>query len=199
MGLGNAFPFDDFGNLGHELRFDQHLVGIGVTETWAALARLEGTIDDAAMRRMNAAAELDGKDFAAVAASFLTRQPGTPVSAGTSAKVGGFDDFWRKLFGPDFGRLTLEHLGLVFLSLAASIVIGIPLGILAVKRPATEGLIIGATGVVQTIPSLALLAILIPLTGRIGAVPAYIARSPCTRYCPSCAIRMRRSRRFRAE
>ena len=36
-------------------------------------------------------------------------------------------------------------------------------------------MIIGATGVVQTIPSLALLAILIPLTGRIGAVPAYIA------------------------
>ena len=36
-------------------------------------------------------------------------------------------------------------------------------------------MIIGATGVVQTIPSLALLAVLIPLTGRIGAVPAYIA------------------------
>ena len=144
-------------------------------KTWAALARLEGTIDDASMRRMNAAAELEGKDFAAVAASFLARQPGASVSAGTSANVGGFDDFWHKLFGPDFGRLTLEQLGLVFLSLGASIVIGIPLGILAAKRPATEGLIIGATGVVQTIPSLALLAILIPLTGRIGAVPAYIA------------------------
>jgi osmoprotectant transport system substrate-binding protein/osmoprotectant transport system permease protein len=38
-----------------------------------------------------------------------------------------------------------------------------------------EGLILGATGVVQTIPALALLAALIPLTGRIGAVPAYIA------------------------
>jgi osmoprotectant transport system permease protein len=63
----------------------------------------------------------------------------------------------------------------VFVSLAASIVIGIPLGILAAKRPATEGVILGATGVVQTIPSLALLAVLIPLTGRIGAVPAFIA------------------------
>ena len=144
-------------------------------KTWAALARLEGTIDDASMRRMNAAAELEGKDFAAVAASFLARQPGASVSAGTSARMGGVDDFWRKLFGPDFGRLTLEQLGLVFLSLGASIVIGIPLGILAAKRPATEGLIIGATGIVQTIPSLALLAVLIPLTGRIGAVPAYIA------------------------
>jgi osmoprotectant transport system permease protein len=89
--------------------------------------------------------------------------------------LGGLDEFWHKFFGPDFGRLTFEQLGLVFFSLLASIVIGIPLGILAAKRPATEGLIIGATGVVQTIPSLALLAILIPLTGRIGAVPAYIA------------------------
>ncbi len=144
-------------------------------KAWAALARLEGTIDDASMRRMNAAAELENKDFATVAANFLARQPATSVSAGAPVKAGGFDDFWRKLFGPDFARLTLEQLGLVFLSLAASIVIGIPLGILAAKRPATEGLIIGATGVVQTIPSLALLAILIPLTGRIGAVPAYIA------------------------
>ena len=144
-------------------------------KTWAALTKLEGTIDDASMRRMNAAAELEGKDFAAVAANFLTRQPGASVSAVTPAKAGGFDDFWRKVFGPDFARLTLEQLGLVFFSLAASIVIGLPLGILAAKRPATEGLIIGATGVVQTIPSLALLAVLIPLTGRIGAVPAYIA------------------------
>jgi osmoprotectant transport system permease protein len=144
-------------------------------KTWAALTKLEGTIDDASMRRMNAAAELEGKDFAAVAASFLTRQPGASVSAETSAKTGGLANSWRKLFGPDFGRLTLEQVGLVFLSLGASIFIGIPLGILAAKRPATEGLIIGATGVVQTIPSLALLAVLIPLTGRIGAVPAYIA------------------------
>src|SRR4029079_6904528 len=86
-------------------------------------------------------------------------------------------NFWAKLFGPDFGRLTLEHLGLVFLSLLASIVIGIPLGILAARNSAAAGVIVGATGVVQTIPSLALLAALIPLTGRIGAVPAFIALS----------------------
>src|SRR5258706_3075341 len=147
-------------------------------KTWAALAKLEGTIDDAAMRRMNAAAELDNKDFATVAAGFLAQRSGTSAGAPASAAAkGGFDDFWRKLFGPDFGRLTLEQLGLVFLSLAASIVVGIPLGILAAKRPVTEGVILGATGVVQTVPSLALLAFLIPLTGRIGAVPAFIALS----------------------
>jgi osmoprotectant transport system permease protein len=150
-------------------------------KTWEALKHLEGTIDDTAMRRMNADSELEHKDFATVAASFVAQHPGgapQAASAGpatTSAPPAA--DLWHKIFGPDFARLTLEHLTLVFLSLAASIVIGIPLGILAAKRPATETLILGATGVVQTIPSLALLAVLIPLTGRIGAVPAFIALS----------------------
>src|SRR5947207_2728816 len=142
-------------------------------KTWAALQKLEGTIDDAAMRRMNAAAELDGKDFAAVGAEFLAKRPG----AAPSAKTVSTGDFWSKLFGPDFAHLTFTHLALVFVSLIVSIVIGIPLGILAARRPATEALILGATGVIQTIPSLALLAVLIPLTGRIGALPALIALS----------------------
>ncbi len=144
--------------------------------TWDALKKLEGTIDDATMRRMNAAAELENKDFATVAASFIGehRLAGGSASSG-KAVAGPAADFWHKLFGPDFARLTAEHLLLVFLSLAASIAIGIPLGILAAKRPAIEGIILGATGIVQTIPSLALLAVLIPLTGRIGAVPAFIA------------------------
>ncbi|HMK68434.1 MAG TPA: glycine betaine ABC transporter substrate-binding protein, partial [Stellaceae bacterium] len=140
-------------------------------KTWTALSKLEGKIDDAAMRRMNAAAELENKDFATIAASFVAQSAGA-MPATKAASTGGF---WEKLFGPDFGRLTVEHLELVFLSLAASIAIGVPLGILAAKRPAAEGVILGATGVVQTIPSLALLAVLIPITGRIGAVPAFIA------------------------
>jgi osmoprotectant transport system permease protein len=151
-------------------------------KTWAALAKLEGRIDDAAMRRMNAAAELDGKEFAVVAADFLAQRTATPASAtasGASPAAGTVAaqqrSFFDKLFGPDFSRLTFEQLSLVFVSLAASIVIGIPLGILAAKRPATEGTILGTAAVIQTIPSLALLAALIPLTGRIGAVPAFIA------------------------
>jgi osmoprotectant transport system permease protein len=141
-------------------------------KTWTALKSLEGKIDDGTMRRMNAAAELEGKDFATIAAAFLAGQKGTaPAKAATSNSK----TFLDKLFGPDFGRLTAEHVALVFISLLASVVVGIPLGILAAKRPATEGLVLGATGVLQTIPSLALLAVLIPLTGRIGAVPAFIA------------------------
>ncbi|TMH36262.1 MAG: ABC transporter permease subunit [Betaproteobacteria bacterium] len=145
-------------------------------KTWAALQKLEGSIDDATMRRMNAAAELEGKDFATVASGFLAQRAGAaPSVAASNVKAAQGSDFIHKLFGPDFGRLTLEHLGLVFVSLAASILVGIPLGILASKRRGTEGVILGATGVAQTIPSLALLAVLIPVTGRIGAVPAFIA------------------------
>ena len=122
-------------------------------KTWAALAKLEGTIDDAAMRRMNAAAELDNKDFATVAAGFLSQSPGrAPVSTEPLQKRAASTISGASSSVPTSARLTLEQLGLVFLSLAASIVIGIPLGILAAKRPATEGWIIGATGVVQTIP-----------------------------------------------
>ena len=150
--------------------------------TWAALKRLEGSIDDAAMRRMNAEAELGGKSFAAVAAAFLARNaaagsaPSTPPAAnGAGAQTVSGNDFRHKLFGPDFGRLTLEHLLLVFVSLAASVAVGVPLGIVAARRPAAETTILGATGVVQTIPALALLAFLIPITGRIGVIPAFIA------------------------
>ena len=146
-------------------------------KTWQALARLEGTIDDAAMRRMNAAAELEGKSFASIAAGFVGRSstPSGANASAPSAKKAAPGGFWDKLFGADFGRLTLQHLGLVFVSLAASILVGVPLGILAARRPASEAVILGTAGVVQTIPSLALLAALIPLTGRIGVVPAFIA------------------------
>lgn len=141
--------------------------------TWAAITKLAGRIDDAAMRRMNAAAELEGKDFAAVAAEFAVRASG--ASATMESRGAAPSDLWHKLFAPDFMRLGAEHLALVFASLAASVVLGLPLGILAAKRPMTRGLILGASGLVQTIPALALLAFLISLTGRIGAAPAFIA------------------------
>jgi len=137
--------------------------------TFAALAKLEGRIDDATMRRMNAAAELDGRGFDAIAASFLA---GASVPAVASAAT---RTLAAKLFGADFWRLTLEHLWLVFASLAASVAVGIPLGILAARRPRVESIVLGATGIIQTIPALALLAALIPMTGRIGTVPAFIA------------------------
>jgi osmoprotectant transport system permease protein len=135
-------------------------------EAWRALQALEGRIDERRMIRMNAAAELEGKSFAEAAA--LLDSDGKPQRAARRS-------FFTTLFGPDFWRLTGEHLLLVFVSLAASIALGVPLGVAAAKLPRTKQAIFGIVGVIQTIPSLALLAFLIALTGTIGTWPALIA------------------------
>src|SRR5260221_10735503 len=135
-------------------------------EAWRALQALEGRIDERRMIRMNAAAELEGKSFAE-AAELIDAESGPQRAARRN--------FLGALFGPDFLRLTGEHLLLVFVSLAASIVLGVPLGLAAAKVPGAEQFIFGVVGVIQTIPSLALFAFLIALTGTIGTWPALIA------------------------
>ncbi len=130
------------------------------------LRKLEGRIDERKMIRMNAAAELEGKSFAE-AAALLDSDSGVQKAAQRN--------FVATLFGPDFWRLTGEHLLLVFVSLAASIAVGVPLGILSHKVKAITQVILGVVGVIQTIPSLALFAFLIALVGTIGVGPALIA------------------------
>ncbi|HWI78453.1 MAG TPA: glycine betaine ABC transporter substrate-binding protein, partial [Ramlibacter sp.] len=75
-------------------------------EAWAALQKLEGSIDEKAMIAMNARAELEGAGFDVIARDPLA---GTAPAAGART-AGGLAS---KLFGPDLGRLTLQHLGLV--------------------------------------------------------------------------------------
>src|SRR5882724_8382216 len=135
-------------------------------DAWRALEALEGKIDERRMIRMNAAAELEGKSFAQAAALLVS--DGKPQSAARR-------NFLDVLFGPDFWRLTGEHLLLVFVSLAASIAVGVPLGVAAAKAPRAAQWILGVVGAIQTIPSLALLAFLIALVGAIGTFPALVA------------------------
>jgi osmoprotectant transport system permease protein len=132
---------------------------------WRALRSLEGTIDEARMRRMNAAAELEGRSFAEA-----SRLLDVPRGVGEGRR-----SFTRLLFGPDFARVTRQHLVLVFASLAASVAVGVPLGIAAAKLPRLAQPILGAVGVIQTIPALALFAFLIALMGAIGTAPALVA------------------------
>ncbi len=135
-------------------------------EAWAKLRKLEGRINEQTMIRLNAAAELQGKSFAEAAALFdSSSSPGKATER----------KFLNTLFGPDFLRLTGEHLLLVFVSLAASVGVGIPLGILSQKVKALSQIILGGVGVIQTIPSLALFAFLIALMGTIGTLPALVA------------------------
>jgi osmoprotectant transport system permease protein len=71
-------------------------------------------------------------------------------------------------------ELALQHVEIVGLSLFAAALLGVPLGILVTRLRWLEGPVMNAAGVLYTIPSLALFAVLIPFTG-LGARPAVIA------------------------
>ncbi|HUL63604.1 MAG TPA: glycine betaine ABC transporter substrate-binding protein [Burkholderiaceae bacterium] len=146
-------------------------------QPWAAIAKLEGRIDAATMRHLNTQAELDNVDFARVAAGWLAQATGAaePVPRSQGSEPQAAPSLWARIFAPDFGRLALEHVALVFAALAASCLIGIPVGVLAARRRRAAPAVFGVVGTIQTIPALALLAFLIPITGRIGPVPAFIA------------------------
>lgn len=145
---------------------------------WRAIGQLEGRISADAMIAMNAAAEIDGKVFTQVAREWLaTSGLAVAPTAVTSAKA---TSFWQtglagKIFDDNLGRLTRQHLTLVLVAVGLACVIGVPLGVLAFVYPRLRQVVLGATGVLQTVPSLALLALLIPLLGMIGTVPALVA------------------------
>jgi osmoprotectant transport system permease protein len=144
---------------------------------WQALAGLQGKIDARRMIRLNAAAELEGRSFQQAAALFFDDADDARTRAGDATRpaVVAPRSLLGALFGPDFWRLTREHLVLVAVSLAAAVLIGVPLGVLAAKVRAAGQPILATVGVIQTIPSLALLAFLIAALGRIGTVPALVA------------------------
>ncbi|HEY6274517.1 MAG TPA: ABC transporter permease [Terriglobales bacterium] len=60
-------------------------------------------------------------------------------------------------------RLAGEHLWLVGISMLLAIVIGVPLGIFLTRRPGWKNLVLGTNSIIQTIPSLALFGLLLPL------------------------------------
>ena len=127
-----------------------------------ALTELEGKITESDMIRMNGLAKIEKVPETRVAANFLAERLRlkTDVRAETAA-----GRIWKR---------TKEHLVLVSLSLSAAILISIPLGIAAAKRPRYGQVILGVAGIIQTIPSLALLVFMIPLLG-IGSPPAVVA------------------------
>ena len=128
----------------------------------AALGRLAGRLDEARMRQLNKAVKLDGRSESSVAAGFLAEALGIE---GEPTRVG----LWSRV-----AQRSFEHLFLVGVSLAAAIVIAIPLGVLAAARPRLGQVVLGLVAVVQTIPALALLVFMIPLLG-IYAPPALAA------------------------
>jgi osmoprotectant transport system permease protein len=82
-------------------------------------------------------------------------------------------DFMRQESGK-LAQQTLQHIGLTFISLFIAVLIGLPLGIFIARRRKFSGAVLGTAGVLQTIPSIALLGFMIPLLG-IGPKPAIAA------------------------
>ena len=133
----------------------------------AALQRLEGKIDGPTMIALNARARLDHVSEATAAAEFFSAHPD---AAAGGASVAAAEERWLTRVW----RRTREHLFLVAISLAAAVLFAIPLGILAARRRRVGQVVLGIVGLIQTVPSLALLVFMIPLLG-IGAGPAIAA------------------------
>ena len=127
-----------------------------------ALKGFEGKILEKEMIAMNARAKLDHVPEMQVAADFLYQTFNVARTVQVESKI---ERLWR---------YTREHLLLVLISLTSAILISIPLGILSERRPRLGQVILGVAGVIQTIPSLALLVFMIPLLG-IGNPPAVVA------------------------
>lgn len=128
---------------------------------------LEGRIDNGIMAKLNAAARIDKQPEQHVATGFLNEMfdLGLAVDDSTS-------NWQRRLVR--LGVNTREHLLLVVVSLIAAVLVAIPLGVLAYRVEWLQRAILSVVGIIQTMPSLALLVFMIPLFG-LGALPAIVA------------------------
>ncbi|HYN83363.1 MAG TPA: glycine betaine ABC transporter substrate-binding protein [Gemmatimonadaceae bacterium] len=144
----------------------------------AALVELSDRLDVKTMRRLNARLEVDREPVDAIARSALQELgliAGAAVvsPSSTSAASSSFAGYmWSQ-------RQTLlaavvRHLMLVTVALVAGMLVAIPLGLWLDAAGRAAEPVIRAIGLLQTIPSIALLAFMIPLIG-IGVWPALVA------------------------
>ena len=131
-------------------------------EAEAALKLLDGRIDSARMRALNARVVVDRRTFEQVAAAFLEEE-GLVVDPVAASRLRS-----------DLVGNTLAHLRLTGVALLCAVLVGLPLGILVHRSRRASGSVLYIAGLLQTIPSIALLALLIPVLG-IGWAPALVA------------------------
>ena len=144
------------------------------------LSLLSGRLDEATMRALNRRVEVDGAPVASVAADALQAlgllQPNVVVErdrGGESGDRGSFVAYaWSQR--ASLVALTVRHLTLVVGALIAAVLIALPLGLALERSRAVAEPVIRALGVIQTVPSIALLAFMIPALG-VGIVPAMVA------------------------
>jgi osmoprotectant transport system permease protein len=147
-------------------------------EVREVLERLAYRLPDTTMIRLNYQVEVEGRGFDDVARAFLvgeglldpgSRAPGIGADR-TMAFIPFFIARWRTTLG-----LIGEHLVLTFASVLLAAAFAIPLGIWITRHRIAERISLGAAGIVQTIPSLALLAVMIAVPGLGLSVRSAIA------------------------
>ncbi|MFY9821559.1 MAG: glycine betaine ABC transporter substrate-binding protein [Thermoanaerobaculia bacterium] len=145
-------------------------------EVGSVLGLLAGALDEDAMRALNLRLQ-EGHESEAVVARDALRSLGlsTREEHGISLEPRSSNFcayFWSQR--EELGRLTLQHLGLSAAALALGALFAIPLGLWLERRRSWAETVIRVLGIFQTIPSLALLAFMIPFLG-VGPVPAIVA------------------------
>ncbi len=128
----------------------------------SVMRMMEASIDEATMSKYNAMSKIGGQTEQVVAQAMLKEVYGVDAALGQTTLFDRIRD------------RSLEHLFLVGVSLFFAILLAIPLGIVAARRPKLGQVVLGVTGILQTIPSLALLVFMIPLFG-VGSIPAMFA------------------------
>lgn len=142
------------------------------------LRRLAFTLPDERMRALNYEVEEARRGFAEVAREFLIEEglldASSPALAEATRGEGLAALLWSRR--GETLRLVGEHLALTGIAVLLAIIVAVPLGLVLTRRERWAGAVIGATGVIQTIPSLALLAFMIPVPGLgLGASSAVVA------------------------
>ncbi len=150
----------------------------GRPDVIAALMTLSGRLDESRMRALNRRVEVNGEDVRRVATDAL-RALGLArgaVHASADRTSSSREEIAAYLWQHrgEIGALTRRHLLLVAAALGASILVGVPLGLALERAHRLAEPVVGALGVLETVPSIALLAIMIPLLG-VGVVPALVA------------------------
>lgn len=128
-----------------------------------AIQQLQGLLSETEMQRLNSIALFQKKNFKEIAQTFLVEKE---LIKKQKSEI---DNNWKEIISH-----SLVHLKLTFLSLFLAILVAIPLGIFLYHFQPLLKPVLYLSGILQTIPSIALLALMIPFLG-IGVLPAIVA------------------------
>ena len=147
-----------------------------VLETWpevqAAFTDLENNINEKEIISLNNQVDQLDYGLSQTARNFLIQKKLLVDKAQKLQKVSLIDYYISKK--KYFFKILIEHLVLIFVSLFFALCFSIPIGIWAVRNALVEKVVFSLVNTLQTVPSIALLGLLIPLLG-IGFVPAVSA------------------------